>query len=329
MKKYRFIIGILVSAFFLYLVFRNTNLNETIKIITSINAVYILLICILTVLFTWVRSIRWKMMLADYGKIPAIRFFEATSIRIMINNLLPFRAGDITQIYLLAQNTNLSKSAILSTVILERLCDFFVMCATLICGSFFVLLPGGISKEKIALLMAFVLFCIFVVFRTKERLVELLNRILPDNSIKARLIQTINNFYTGMEFIKKKEMLAKMVFLSSLLWLLSSFGLYLCFLAVRIKLSYLAAVFLLALTGIAAMIPFAPGSLGPLEFLLTTGLVISGIEKNYAVSFALVNRLMSWLPSNLLGLIMLVRSNLSIKQVTRAEKDYRASRKVT
>lgn len=316
--KRRFFLGFIVSLFFLYLVFHKVDLKEIIKILTLTNIVYILLTLSLMIPTLLVRSIRWKILLGK--KVSIMNFFEAISVGIMSNNLFPFRVGDLVQIYFLGYKTKISKATIFSTVILERMFDFFAMWLILVCGSFFVLLPKEIPKGKIGLLLVVLFLFIYFILRSQKKVITIFERILPKSRFKEGLTKTLENFYLGLSFVNKGIVLIKAIFFTFLLWFFCSLGLYLCLLSLNIKLSILASTFILSMTGLAAMVPASPASVGPLEFFITTGLTIFGIEKNHAVSFAFVYRVMSWLPPTLLGLIVLIKNNLSIKQIRRLDK---------
>lgn len=264
MKKFRFIIGIAVSVFFLYLVFRRVNLGDTARILVSTDILYVLLSALMIIPTLLVRSFRWRSMLDDYRKFPLMNYFESISVGIMSSNLLPLRAGDFIQVFFLGYKTKLSKSSIFSTVILERLCDFFTLCVVLIGGSFFVLLPQEISVGRIGLFLAVILAGVFFAVRSRKSVLVLVS-LLPAGVFKERIAKIAENFYLGLNFINRKDVLLKIMLATVLVWICSSLGIYLCLLAIGIKLNLFSCMFILSLMGLASMIPVSPGYVGPLS----------------------------------------------------------------
>lgn len=315
MKTIRFLAGIIISVFFLYLVFRRVDLREAVRIISAANIWYVLLVIFLVIPGFLARSFRWKTMLRDYRDVPISSFFESISVGVMSSNLLPFRAGDLVQVLFLNYKTSLSRSTILSTVILERLCDFSAMCIILIGGSFFVLLPEEISLSRIGIFLVLVVLVAYFVFGSKKR-ISALAGILPESRIKDRLKNIIENFYLGLSSVNRADILVKIVLLTAVVWFFSSLGIYLSLLAVGVKLSLWACIFILSMTGLASMVPVSPGYVGPLEFIFVTGLMVFGVNKNYALSFTVLFRIISWLPPTLLGLAILLKNNFSFRQLS-------------
>jgi len=322
MKKIRFLAGMLVSAGFLYLVFRKADPAEMLRIITSTRVVYLLLVIPELLAAFLVKSYRWKSMFTEYRNIPVSDFFEAAGLGVMSNNLLPFRIGDLIQMFFLGYKSGLRKAVILPTLVLERLCDLFAMGAVLLAGSFFVLLPAGLSKGRLYILMAAIAGTVLLLVLFRKRITGIAGSMLPAGKTRDRVLRIIDDFYAGLKSINDPLVILKILFLTVVLWVLSGLGMYLCMLSVGIKLNAIIALFLMAMTGLSALIPSSPGSIGPLEFVLTAGLSIFGIDQNYAVSFALVYRLMSWLPQVLLGLSILARNKFTVGGITRSGREY-------
>ena len=72
------------------------------------------------------RCVRWTRMMRPTGaRFPVCARVLMTSLA--ANNILPFRIGDIMRVFTYAPDLGASPSAILSTVILEKLLDIFVL----------------------------------------------------------------------------------------------------------------------------------------------------------------------------------------------------------
>ena len=134
---------------------------------------------------------------------------------------------------------------------------------------------------------------------------------LSSSPLKNKLRNVIESFYDGLVSIGRKERFAGVIALTALLWAICSFGLYLGLKSVNIQLNFWQSVFMLSMTGVAAVIPAAPGSLGTMEYFVILGLGIFGIEGNHAFSFAVIHRFFSWFSPVLLGMLVLIKNQLS------------------
>jgi len=320
MRKH-YLLGLVISITFLYLVLHKVKLSETIKVIKSANPFYFILIIILLIFVLICRSFRWKIMSSDYKTIPITKFFESLSVALMTNNIIPFRAGDIVQVLFLGYKTELSKSTILSTVIMEKLCDFFVMGFIIFCSSFFVLLPKIFSVEKVGILLLIIIACLIIAIKFRDKLIGLIDKMLPENRVKVKIKNIIKKFYSGLEFFNQLKIFLTVIFFTIIIWFLCSLQIYFIMISAGIKLNIFVAIFILALTGLAAIVPSSPGYIGSLEFLVITGLGIFGIDESQAFGFTIIYRLMTWLPITLLGMLILIKNNISIKDIKRMSRE--------
>ncbi|HID23415.1 MAG TPA: flippase-like domain-containing protein, partial [Planctomycetaceae bacterium] len=91
---------------------------------------------VLVGLFFWVKGIRWKYLLSPLGRFRTREVFPAMMIGFMGNNLLPARLGEFIRVYVLGRQFHLSKTAVLSTVVLERVFDIAAILLVFAIGLF-------------------------------------------------------------------------------------------------------------------------------------------------------------------------------------------------
>lgn len=318
MKKLRIIIGFCVSIFFLVLVLRKVNLKEILEVIVSVNLIYLTIAVVLGVFSLVVRSKRWSVLLGRERKVKVSDCFQATSVGLMGNNILPFRIGDLLQAYFLGYKTGLNKTMVFSTVIMERLLDIIPPSLILISGSFFVLMPEKIGRNKIVCVIAVLFILLFLIFRSKKTIKLLIDKLLPNCKIKENIKDLTENFYNGLDSIKDKKTIVQLFLYTFFLWSVYGGSLYFTLLSFNIKLSYFEALLIQSVVVMSVVIPSSPGYVGTWEFFTILALSIFGIDKSTALGFALVLHLLCWLPVTLIGLIVLIKSGLSLSQI---EKD--------
>jgi len=315
MKKLSFLLGILISFFFLYLAFRGVNIAEVIKVIGSAKISYLMLALFTVLLGLIVRSYRWKIITSQYKNLPLKEFFQATNVGLMTNNVLPFRLGDIMQAYFLAYKNNLSKSTVLSTIVLERLFDLIFAGLLIICSSFFILLPRQIGRIRVIVFMSVICIMVFLIFRSKERFIGLVEKIAPSDKIRNNIKRLVENFYTGLHLVKDKKTFINAVLCTVVLWVVYVTTAYLCILSFGLKLTVFGAVIIQCAIALSVIIPSSPGYIGTWEACLILALSIFGILKTQSLGFAMVSHFLSWLPVTVIGLFFFIKSGISFKKI--------------
>src|ERR1700722_1357649 len=126
--------GLAISAFFLWYTFKGISFAQ-IRALRFVHPIWIIGVLAFTLASYTLRCVRWTRMMRSTGaKFSICARVLMTSLA--ANNILPFRIGDIMRVFTYAPDLGASPSVILSTVILEKLLDVFVV------GLMFVLTMG-------------------------------------------------------------------------------------------------------------------------------------------------------------------------------------------
>ncbi|MEW6040007.1 MAG: lysylphosphatidylglycerol synthase transmembrane domain-containing protein [Elusimicrobiota bacterium] len=318
-KTLKIISGFLISALFVYLAFRRIDVSEALSVFFSVNIYYVLLSLAVSILGLFVRSFRWRILLSYQEKakeMPVANFFEATCVGQMINNVLPFRMGDIAQAVFLAIKQGFSKSAVFSTVIMERLVDIFPPMIIIFLGSFFVLLPESIGTGRVFIVMGIVVFGLAFLMFFQSHLKAILKKIFPkEGKFSERLHKLIDHFYLAAGFLKDKKRLIPVLLFTVLLWSVYALSAYFLMLSVNLNRGYFGGMLVLGITAIGVAIPSSPGYIGTWEFFCILALRILKIKKSMALSFAILYHLMSYIPVTLIGAVVLFKSGISFAKL--------------
>src|SRR5436190_6572444 len=90
-------------------------------------------------LFYVLKAWRWRLLLAPLGNYrPMKELFPPILIGFAFNNLLPAHLGEFVRVFVFGQTHRVSKTAVLSTVVLERVFDIFSIVTFLGLGLLFV-----------------------------------------------------------------------------------------------------------------------------------------------------------------------------------------------
>ena len=289
--------GLLISAFFLWFTFRNISFAE-IRVLRLIAPMWIAGVLAFTAASYTLRCIRWTRMMRSTGA----RFGVCARVlmtSLAANNILPFRIGDIMRVFTYAPDLGASPSAILSTVILEKLLDVFVV------GLMFVLtmgrgLPDNVrhGADMALAISTFGLLVLMFGARQLEAPVRALFARLPQNKLVEKLEHWL---------LLAIDTLRQMGIAGTLLLLIQTVVIWTCE-----AMIYVSAVRLIGISvdrigpweavsfgNLSYMLPSSPGAIGTFEWAVKTSLVSHGAQASQAALFALA--LHAWLLISVTG----------------------------
>lgn len=308
-----------VSALFLYFALRGLDLGAIGQSLLGVNSGGLLLAAGIHLSSFWVRSLRWRTLLAPLKPIAARQLFSPLSISYLANNTLPMRAGEFVRAYLLGRKEGLSKASVFSSIMLERILDGLTL--LLFLGVIALLLPLPTWVQRVGLLagLAFIgvsAFLTGLVFLRSQTMgvVRLCLRILPAG-LHTRVEQLIERFVSGLDVIQSGRGLFEVAAWSIVVWGLEALALFTVALACGQSLSVLGAFFVLVIINLGTMIPSSPGYVGTFEFFCAKSLAVFGILEAPAMGFALVLHVVQFVPITLVGLFFMVRAGVSLRGV--------------
>lgn len=332
-KRLNLIIGIIISALFIYLAFRRVQFSEIISSLGSANYLFILPNMAVVILGMMIRAERWRYLLGSTGVFKARELFPSVMIGFMANNLLPARLGEVVRAYSLGAKTGHSRSSIFATIVLERLFDSLSLLAMFWLVILFIPFPAPVKKFGVVTLFVNVVIIIFLIIlkRHTTSIVRLALKIfffLPEK-IAGRIEHIMYKFAQGLSIFKNRQALFVIVIWSVILWLITALSNYFVFMAFGLYPSIAASFILLIFVAAGVMLPSAPGFVGVFQaatigaFVLLNNLNLLGqqstgpfgVSKGEALSFSIVLWLCSFLPVTLLGLYYLRAEHLSLKSM--------------
>ncbi|MFA5858330.1 MAG: lysylphosphatidylglycerol synthase transmembrane domain-containing protein [Elusimicrobiota bacterium] len=313
MNKYvKLIFGIAISCVFLYLIFRKTDLQQIFSLILAAKWGFVLLSLVLTVVSLYIRSYRWQVLLKEHHVIPRRSCMESICIGLTTNNLLPFRLGDLTQAYVLAKRNSLSKSLVLSTVVVERLCDLVFPLVVITASSVVILAPG--SNLVFAFLVVIPIGLLFL-FIAKGQVKNIVSFIFSKTQYSERIVRAVDNFYAGFKVFRTWQNSLLVTFYTLVLWTCYSLMSYCILLAVRIDLSLLKVIWVQAVTAMSVVIPSSPGYIGTWEFFAQSALQVLGVNKELGLTFAILSHATQYIVQNVMGIYMIAKTGLSFAEI--------------
>ncbi|MCX5779168.1 MAG: lysylphosphatidylglycerol synthase transmembrane domain-containing protein [Elusimicrobia bacterium] len=306
-KTLQLLVGIAVSGLFLWLAFRKSDIGQIALILKSTRIGLAAAALGIGILGLFIRSYRWKLLGSKYRTVPYGNFFRATTMGLMLNTFLPFRTGDIFQGYFIARSSGLPQSYTLATVFMERMMDFVPPALMLVLGSFFVVLPPQISLSRLALIFAVVAGAGITLIVLRKQFLAVISRFLHARH-SEKIGHLLDNVVTALGFLKDRQVLAGAVPLTLINWfILSATGTFLMLASLGIPISFFQAFLVLGITVMSVAIPASPGFVGTWEFFCVLALSIFHIDRDRALSYAVLSHVMAFIPIIVFGLFFTVQ----------------------
>ena len=331
-------VSVLLLLFLAYQVYRIDDPSGLIDELASANYLYLIPAVAVYFVGVYFRALRWQYLLNPLRHFPVKRLYPVVVIGYAANNLLPMRLGEVVRSYYLARQENFSASSALGSVAVERVFDGLTLIALVAVTAPWLLLLGefdwtaGVSRTTalilaIAVVLVFggflFVFTMLAVWKGFSGLVERMLGLLP-GGVGSLALRFFVSFVSALAILNSPRKHLALVALSSPIWF-CEFVVYLlvsyCFdLGSHFSSAgvYLLAIALLTATSnLATGIPSAVGGIGPFEVVAQQTLAALGIAVGVAVDYALVVHLVAlWLPVNVVGLAILWRQNLNLRQLT-------------
>jgi uncharacterized protein (TIRG00374 family) len=258
-----------------------------------------------------------------------------------MGNILPARAGEIIRAYLLGKKENITFSASFATIFVERLMDMMLFLILLVGVLFFSsdifpraadgtdhrLLGYMIKFGWISFIGSVGIFSFSVLLQYKNdlaiKIVIFCIKPLPEKW-KEKIIGMVHSFTDGLKILKDVRGVITSLSLSFLVWGSMVLTYYPINIALGIEndLPMLTSALVIALTiGIFISLFPSPGFLGSFQLACVIALhEIFGIPKAIAASYGIVAWLVGMGFIIVVGLIFVVKDNISFAELTADKK---------
>lgn len=328
----RITVSLVLTAALLALFLWRVDLDEVGSTLAGAEVGWLLAATGLALLSYWLRAVRWQLILRPVGGIRHSSVVLATASGYAAMSLLPARMGDLVRPLLLAQRDRRPASALLASILTERILDLWTVVAFFLV---FVLWPppmaelGAQAQRSLDLLnrsgivvgaglAAGTLFLIGLL-RFQERLVRLLTA--PLGRLPERWRQGaesfLNHFLDGLRALQRPRDLAVTLAASALLWYVIYWQVAVTLYAFDLHLPLRASYLLVTLAVIGLAVP-TPAGAGGFHKATQIGLTqFFGVELGRATGVAIVYHAICFLPITVIGLLCLPAFGVTLGQVDR------------
>lgn len=317
---FRFSLGLLVSAFLLYLAFREVSLAEVLAPLRQANLAYVALALVTVLLNNWFKVLRWQVMLGPPGRqVPFGDLLMAHLSGQTLNALLPLRAGDISRVVVIG-NKGPGWAFVLGSVALEKLVDLLSYALLFVLVFLLIPLPDWMGDSSWLLLGATGLLAMvtYLVALRRHKLLVLARRWsqrLP-HGWGIYLLERLQNGLESLEVLQRRSDLALIALWTALTWALALLTNQLTLLALGIHLEWSASLLLLVALIAGISVVTVPGRLGVFEWICVLVLSLYGVDQAAALSYGFLLHALVYLPvliGGIISLLILARGGAAVR----------------
>lgn len=310
--------GLLISLVCLVLIFYLIDLEEFFQAMRKAKLSLLLVSASLSVIWLLVRGTVWHTLLQ--GKASYRDTFFTINEGYLLNNLLPFRLGEVGRAYLLSRKAGLSFWQVASTILVERALDLVIASSLFLSTLPFVV---GVTWARqaamiVGTIVAVGLIALYLVARNQAFVISFLDR-LSQSWKPVRLLNggQIRHFLAGLTVLTDTRRFLTAVMLLSLNWAINIFQYYLMLLAFFPTAKPLWAFFALGSAALGIAAPSSPGSLGVFEAVLVGALAVFGVNPSGAAAFAISLHFIMYASTGSFGIYALIDDGLSLSGLYR------------
>lgn len=304
-------IGYGLATICLFWVLHDFHIVQFLKYLANVSWEWVVIGMGCDVLSYVMQALRWKFLLAPFGKVRVGRSIRAVFAGLFANLVFPLRPGEVLRSYLLANSEDIGIGRVLGSVGVERFVDLVITTAAL---SMVSLWNGNFPREdrRIADILAYVtLFLLFLVGLLILWVEIKLSKHKPIDGKKAHLPGKFMAVLTDLHAIGTSPSFYAAVLTSMAIPLCQVLGLWAVMRAYGLPLSLLSGAVVLLIINLGVSLPNAPANVGSYQFFCVLGLSIFNIEKTRATGFSIFAFLALTIPLALLGFFALLRSGMS------------------
>lgn len=315
----RMLPGIVVSAASLAILFWKIDLAATYEAIRGLDWRLLVGAIVVLIAAVWMRGIAWRVILQ--GKVGVVKAFFTENEGYLLNNLLPFRMGEIGRALLMSMTTPMSFWEVFSTILVERIFDMGIMAGLLlatipfIAGTSWAVGAAAVSGALVVLGFGI----LYLAARAPEKVLGLYDRL-------TRRWPRLQQF--GKQ--KLALMIEGLTVLRDPLRFLQAFGLILLTWTLMISWNVvlllgfipfpgvLEVVFVVAASTLGVAAPSTPGYLGVYQAAVVGALSFLDVALPTALAYALASNVVYIVVTVLLGAIGLGRDGVSLREIYQA-----------
>lgn len=329
--------GLIVGAVFVLLALRKVDFGQMAHAFLSADYYYLIPPVLILFFSLFLRTLLWRCLIAPIRKLDLGSLFTSLIIGYSANVIMPARLGEILRAYVLSKKRNVSASATLATIVMERVIDIFALLAFMVLAVFIHPFPNWLKDSGYILLAGSLgLFAVLIFLKkataVSETVLGHILRYFPQR-VQHRVRDILERFVSGIMPLLHWYDYVSVGFLAVIIW--SCYGIIFYFtlhafgFVGAYNLPWSASLIVLVITSIGIVIPSSPGYMGTYHYLCQISLTMFGVPAGPALSFAVVVHAINFLPVMIVGLMLAYWEGVGIMRVQAQTEEGRRQRQMS
>lgn len=318
--------GMAISLICLAILFYFVDIRKLGEALRLADYRLVALAVVATLVWLSVRGIVWRTLLQERATFYQI--FITLNEGYLLNNVLPFRLGELGRAYLLGRKVDLPFFQVLSSIIIERSLDVAMAVGIVLCTLPFVVGADWAGKAALAAggIILLVFIVLFLAARNRQKVMVIFESLARRLPWLLRLGgKTLPAFFDGLEVLNNAKRFIAAVGWMAFNWLVAivQYNLYVA--AFFPQSEWLWGAFGLGVVALGVAAPSSPGSVGVLELAMVGGLSIFGADPSTALGCAITIHFFQYLSTGLLGAYGLSQDGETLGSLYRSVRNLRSN----
>ncbi len=313
------LLGIFLSALFLYLCFRSLDLHALRQVFLLPRPWLLSGVILLNFAFMAIRTVMWSMLLKPIQPLPFWTLFDVLHLGYMANNLLPLKAGEFFRASFVSKKWSLPYTQVLTTVGLERYFSGFSLILILLVVSGFLQIPVWLKTGAYVLgaILLGVQISLIILWKKKPNLENWEHR----HPAIYRTIEFLFHVGEGSQPLRSFKSFFLLILLGFATWLTQAGMLILIEEAFQIHVGFFGTFFVLIAVNLAIALPSAPSNIGTFEFATVLAYTWLQVDKASALGIGFYFHFLQVIPITLVGLFYYFRWGIRLKDMEKAVEE--------
>lgn len=326
----RWLPGLVISGIAIFLLIRFSNWSEVIQAASLMNLILLIPALAFFLISLGFRALAWRVLLqgrAGYGRV-----FLTLNEGYLLNNIFPFRLGELGRAFLMSQATDMSGFFVLSTIVIERAYDLAIAAGLLLATLPFVfgIETGQTIAFSVLVIVISGLFAMFLLARHRQWVKAKLDDFSQSRiAFRDRILPRIDSLLAGLGALAKLDQFLLSVLLMVISWLFGGLELYFITTSFGVPAEFWWIGFVLGVISLGIALPSAPAGLGVYEVAMVGAFSLLGVQTSVALAIALVTHFIHISFTGFIGMYGIFRDGESITGLFQRLRNLNFSRGIT
>ncbi len=308
--------GIAISIIAIIFLFRYFDWQDVVSALRNAEWIYLAIAVPVYLLSYVLRAMAWRAILKD--AVPFRQVFLTMHVGYLLNNILPFRLGELGRAYLLGREENLGFWRVFSSIIIERVFDMMLAVAILLGTLPFVLNTG--NTRQVASIVGGIVFIglvmLFLLARNRQWALTQFERLGQRWPVVLRLgKERLDAFLEGLSALTSIKRFLTVFVLMVISWILAISIQYFILRSFYPGANLLHGAFSLGTSALGVAVPSSPGYLGVYEAVVVGALSLFSIQASTAFAHAVTAHILYFLMTGSFGVYALIISDISLAEI--------------